>query len=331
MLKDFTRTDAYRRAIVENPQDFQGKVVLDVGCGTGVLSIFCVRAGAKKVYGIEASSIGDYAIQVVAANHLSDRITILKGLVEDIELPEKVDVIVSEWMGYFLIYEAMLKTVIYARDKWLKEDGLMYPAEAKLYISAFSDPDYYKSKIDFWNDVFGIDMSVLIPFAKQCSLVGAAVDSIKGENVVCDPIVIKTINCRTVTAPELDLTHSEFSFRFNRTCRWHGFAGWFDVTFRPGYLTHSTGEKTNVQQQTIPVGEGSANCGSTVVLSTAPEIGYTHWHQTLFPFEEQASVMEGQELKGTIVVKPKLDAPRHLFITLNYTTTGETYSHCYDF
>ena len=47
-------------------------------------------------------------------------ITIFKGKVEEVELPvEKVDIIISEWMGYCLFYESMLNTVIFARDKWL--------------------------------------------------------------------------------------------------------------------------------------------------------------------------------------------------------------------
>jgi len=200
----------------------------------------------------------------------------------------------------------------------------MYPAGAKLYLSPFSDPEYYASKIDFWKDVFGIDMSALIPFAKQCTLVGAAVDSIKGEKVVCKPVVIKTIDCLTVQAQDLDLTDSNFSFQFDRACNFHGFAGWFDVTFRPSRsdpdgIANANGE--SVEER----------AGKTVVLSTAPEVGYTHWHQTLFPFEEQLPVQQGQELYGTIVVKPKVDAPRHLFIALNYSTNGSSYSHPYDF
>jgi hypothetical protein len=47
-------------------------------------------------------------------------ITIFNGKVEEVELPvEKVDIIISEWMGYCLFYESMLNTVIFARDKWL--------------------------------------------------------------------------------------------------------------------------------------------------------------------------------------------------------------------
>jgi protein arginine N-methyltransferase 1 len=62
----------------------------------------------------------------VKENGLSDKITIIKAKVEEAELPvEKVDIIVSEWMGYFLLYEAMLDSVLYARDKWLAPDGIV--------------------------------------------------------------------------------------------------------------------------------------------------------------------------------------------------------------
>jgi type I protein arginine methyltransferase len=52
---------------------------------------------------------------------------------------DKVDIIISEWMGYFLLYESMFDSVLYARDKWLKEGGIMMPDRAKMYISALDD------------------------------------------------------------------------------------------------------------------------------------------------------------------------------------------------
>ena len=126
MIKDSVRTDAYKHAILRNPHIFQGKVVLDVGCGTGILSFFAARAGAIHVYGIECASIVDYTQEIVRVNRMEDKITILKGKVEEIELPvEKVDIIISEWMGYFLLYESMIDTVLYARDKWLSPNGLV--------------------------------------------------------------------------------------------------------------------------------------------------------------------------------------------------------------
>ena len=79
------------------------------------------------MYGIEFADIADYANEIVKKNNLTDKITIIKSKVEEAVLPvEQVDIIISEWMGYFLIYESMLDTVLYARDKWLRKDGNGY-------------------------------------------------------------------------------------------------------------------------------------------------------------------------------------------------------------
>ena len=120
MLKDSVRTLSYRNAIYQNSHIFANKVVLDVGCGTGILSMFCVKAGAKHVIGVDMSNIIDHAKKIVALNGMSDKITLLKGKMEEVTLPfPKVDIIVSEWMGYFLLYESMLDTVLWARDRYL--------------------------------------------------------------------------------------------------------------------------------------------------------------------------------------------------------------------
>ena len=70
MLKDEVRTNAYRNAIVLNRHLFKGKVVLDVGCGTGILSMFAAQSGARKVIGVDFSNIINYAKQIVTDNKL---------------------------------------------------------------------------------------------------------------------------------------------------------------------------------------------------------------------------------------------------------------------
>ena len=75
MLKDTIRTDAYRDFIYDNKDLFNGKVVLDVGCGTGILSMFCARAGASKVIAVDNSDIIDRAHESIIKNGLAQIIT----------------------------------------------------------------------------------------------------------------------------------------------------------------------------------------------------------------------------------------------------------------
>lgn len=109
---------------------------------------FAARAGAKHVIGVDMSSIIEKATEIVAANKLSDKITLIQGKMEEVVLPyEKVDIIISEWMGYFLLYESMLETVLYARDRYLTSDGLIFPDKAVLYLAGIEDGDYKEEKI----------------------------------------------------------------------------------------------------------------------------------------------------------------------------------------
>jgi len=103
MLKDEVRTLTYRNAMYHNRHLFKDKIVLDVGCGTGILSMFAAKSGAKKVYGIEMSNIVEHAKKIVSTNNLDNVVEIIQGKVEEVSLPvEKVDIIISEWMGYCL-------------------------------------------------------------------------------------------------------------------------------------------------------------------------------------------------------------------------------------
>ena len=111
--------------------------------------VFVARAGAAKVFAIECSSIADQASAIVADNGYSNVIEVIKGRMEDVTLPvEYVDIIISEWMGYFLLYESMLDTVIFARDKYLRpETGIMLPDKAVLYLAGIEDAAYKAEKV----------------------------------------------------------------------------------------------------------------------------------------------------------------------------------------
>ena len=107
--------------------------------------MFAVRAGAKHVYAVENAEIALFAEEIVRKNGMSDKITILKGKMEEVVLPvEKVDIIISEWMGYFLLYESMLDCVLWARDKYLVEGGKILPSNCKIFVAGIEDAHYKK-------------------------------------------------------------------------------------------------------------------------------------------------------------------------------------------
>uniref|UniRef100_A0A7M5TXK0 type I protein arginine methyltransferase n=1 Tax=Clytia hemisphaerica TaxID=252671 RepID=A0A7M5TXK0_9CNID len=149
MLKDKVRTESYRDFIVKNPKVFKDAIVLDVGCGTSILSMLAAKSGAKKVIGIDNSDVAHQAMDIVRENKLDDIITIMKGKAEDINMPSKVDVIISEWMGYFLLFESMLDTVLFCRDNLLNPNGRIYPDKCNIQLSAMADDEYYESKVKF--------------------------------------------------------------------------------------------------------------------------------------------------------------------------------------
>jgi hypothetical protein len=87
--------------------------------------------------------------------------------VEEVELPEKVDIIVSEWMGFYLLHESMLQSVLHARDKWLKPGGLVWPNFATIYVCPVQMDSFIQDNIGFWSNICGFDYSPVIPEAKQ--------------------------------------------------------------------------------------------------------------------------------------------------------------------
>jgi predicted RNA methylase len=149
MICDRVRTEAFRRAIdsVVHP----GDIVLDVGAGSGILSVFAARAGAARVYAVERTSSAVLAQELAAGNGVAEIVQVIHGDVTDLELPERVDVIVSEWLGGFGIDEGMLVPVIVARDRWLKPGGIMIPRLVTAWAALVHDR-YLAEMVEFLRD-----------------------------------------------------------------------------------------------------------------------------------------------------------------------------------
>jgi len=286
MLKDKVRTNTYRKSILDNKHLFKNKIVLDVGCGTGILSMFASNAGAKHVFGVDCADIANSAKKIIIENGFEGKITIIKGKLEEIDLPvDKVDIIISEWMGYFLLYESMMDTVLVARDKWLKKDGLLFPDKARMHICGIQDAEYRQQKLEFWDDVYGYKMSCF----KATVLAEPLVDIVPPTQIISSVETFMEVDLYTVKVEDLDFT-STFQLEFKQREFCHALTAWFDVSFSKCH---------------VPVG-----------FSTAPFTEYTHWKQTVFYITEPLRVVQGQKLKGTITVKKNKGNHRDLNIDL---------------
>ncbi|XP_054722599.1 protein arginine N-methyltransferase 1-like [Uloborus diversus] len=293
MLKDEVRTLTYRNAMYHNKHLFRGKVVLDIGCGTGILCMFAAKAGASKVIGIECSGIVEHAEKITRENHLDDIITIVKGKVEDVEIPaEKVDIIISEWMGYCLFYESMLDTVLFARDKWLKPDGMMFPDRATLFLCAIEDRQYKDEKINWWDSVYGFNMSCI----RKVAISEPLVDVVDPKQVVTNVCLLKEVDLYTVKVTDLKFS-SPFHLQVKRDDYIQAFVTFFNVEF--------------------------TKCHKRTGFSTAPEAPYTHWKQTVFYFDDYLTVRKGEEVYGNFSMCPNEKNKRDLDFSLDIDFRGE--------
>jgi len=299
MMQDYIRTGTYQRAILSNGADFLGKVVLDVGAGSGILSFFAAQAGARKVYAVEASSMAEHASRLVESNNLQHVIQVISGKIEEIDLPEKEDMIISEPMGYMLYNERMLETYLHGK-KWLKPGGKMFPGRGDLHIAPFQDEALFMEqfgKANFWfqNNFHGVNLTALQERAAEEYFRQPIVDTFDVRICIAKS-VRHTLDFQEAEERQLHQLDIPVEFHMLETGTVHGLAFWFDVAF----------------------------CGSqqTVWLSTAPTEPLTHWYQVRCLLRDPVAVKEGQLLTGRVVMNANQRQSYDVTITLQIEGTG---------
>ncbi|KAL4748600.1 hypothetical protein BDW72DRAFT_151407 [Aspergillus terricola var. indicus] len=309
MLKDTIRTDSYRDFVYENKHIFKDKVVLDVGCGTGILSMFCAKAGARKVISVDNSNIIDRAKEIVYENGFGDVITCIRGKIEEVTLPvEQVDIIISEWMGYGLLFEAMFDSVIYARDRYLAPGGLMAPSHATLRIAPLADPDLVQSHIGFWHDVYSFNMKSMLTGIYDEALVR----TVPSSAIAAEAQIFLTLPLHTITVEELSFL-KEFEVTLKEDVdALDGWAIWFDIFFMPS------------KDSTLPPNATPADLQSKGIVSftTGPDGKETHWQQTILLVDHgkkgAVPLKKGQLIKGKVGYQKKDSNSRSLNISVEF-------------
>lgn len=374
MLTDHNRMAAYHAAIVGNSDVFKDKVVMDVGTGSGILAVWAAQAGAKRVYAVEYTDMANHARNVVRANGVDHIVTVIQGAVEEVVLPEEdwdgvgltlqdptssattadgkkdqrvVDIIISEWMGYFLLRESMLDSLVRARDTFLKPtSGLMMPSHATMMIAPIIDEDErkhqqneYAAGMEDWKEfaettsnLYGVDMSVLESNfdreQKEYYVLSSRWAELPTSCLLADSVVVKELDMHVCTVEDargvgLSVGEDEGSgapFDFDVVGRSYGdggggldrlsgFAGWFTVDFKS--RTDDAGKDVAPQ---IP---------NPAYLSTGPEMGYTHWGQQVFHLPSAIPLLADQttRIQGTLEMMRTKESTRLYNVRFRYTSS----------
>ncbi|KAF7646822.1 hypothetical protein LDENG_00182050 [Lucifuga dentata] len=299
LLQDYLRTATYQRAILLNETDFRDKVVLDVCCGSGILSFFAVQAGARRVYAVDCSPMAQHAQVLVRSNGLSDRILVLEGDMRDVVCPDAVDVIVSEPMGYMLLNERVVDSFLYAR-KWLKPNGLMFPSCADIHLAPFSDEQLYMenhARAAFWQQrsFCGVNLNALHGAAVAEFLTQPIVD-IFDVQILMAKSVKHRIDFLQTREEEVLRIEIPFVFPLLQSGLVHGLAFWFDVA----YL-------------------GSR---ASVWFSTAPSEPVTRWYQVRCLLQTPLFAKLGQTLSGSVLLAANNRQNFDIFITATVDQSG---------
>lgn len=238
-------------------------IVLDLGAGLGLHGFMAAKAGAKKVYLVEPADVLDVAAMAGQSNELNANVQYIKKIIEETQIPEPIDVIISVFTGNFLLSEDLLPSLIYARNKFLAPAGKLIPDRAKMEVVPVTAPEYYEKHINSWlSPAQGLDYSLVRKFVTN-KLFYCNSDTFKGD-FLAEPSEILDIDLMKVEKVECD---RKISVVITNDGICHGFYGWFQARLGDAWL------------------------------STSPKDKMTHWNQAFLPLDPPVSVQAGQIMK----------------------------------
>jgi len=260
MIADAGRFGAYAKAIAAAVRP--GDTVAEIGCGPGVFSLLACRAGARRVFAIESDDSIQFARQLAAANGFEDRIEFFQSDSRKTELPERVNVIVSDIRGVLPLHDHAISSLEDARQRLLAPGGIMIPLRDTLKAAVIEADEYYSRLISPWQkSVPGVDLSpALSPIVNQ-----SYGSSFKKDQLLSQPQNWGLLDY-TVGAPARVAAKLEFSAARDGTA--HGLCLWFETQLL-GDIGYSSG----------------------------PGGAATIYGQILLPWLDPVAVSEGQEIQ----------------------------------
>jgi SAM-dependent methyltransferase len=259
MALDATRNAAYAAALAQviTPES----VVLDLGAGLGTLGLLAAQLGAKRVYLVEPEEIISVAAKLAKANGYGDRIHCLKGAIEDVQLPEPVDVIISVFTGNFLLQEDLLPLLFYARDHYLKPGGVLIPQAAVMEAVPVSAPDLYRDELEIWSQPhLNLDPSPAREYVRQSIFFRRDWENLE---YLSEPTKLMAMDFYQATSTDCQV---ERTCTITQSGLCHGWVGWFQMQLGDQWL------------------------------STAPHAPKLHWSSAFLPLDPAIPVTPGETM-----------------------------------
>lgn len=245
MLDDKSRVNSYKLAIESLIKP--GMVVLDAGTGTGVLACLAGLSGAARVYAVDNSDALDLAAEVIRASGLDQVVMSVRGNFAQVELPEPVDVIVTETFGALGLAEGGLRDVAAVARRFLKPEGQVIPHQVSLWIAPVTDEALVHEALGAFSDLGGVRLDALRPSAMNRGITLDVKPHHIGAAACFDTLAMRDNEGSASGMVTLAMPQDDPCF---------GFCAWFDLHLAPG-----------------------------LVLSTSPQAPTTHWYQVYLPLE----------------------------------------------
>jgi protein arginine N-methyltransferase 1 len=227
-----------------------------------VLSVLAAKAGARRVYAIEAMPLGSVVAHAATRSGVGDIVTFVPGMSTDVTLPERADVIVSDLHGVLPLFRAHLPSIVDARTRFLADGGALIPARESLHAALVEAPRLYQQHIGVFDAApYGVDMSMLREMAAN-RWYGGPTEYVR---VVGDVATVATLDYMELTGPDLD---AAFELVSTTAASAHGFCVWFDSELAPG-----------------------------VTMSNSPALDETVFGRAFFPFQQPVSLRAADRLR----------------------------------
>ena len=266
-----------------------GDRIADLGSGSGILGLLCLQAGAGHVCFVDYSAMIEITRQAMARAGLSDRTSFIHGRSEQVTLPEPVDVVVCDNVGYFGFDYGIVRLLQDAKQRFLKPGGVLVPAAITLQIAAIESDSCHK-RADGW---CAAGIPAEFHWVRDYSVNAKHAVNFKPEELLCSPAALRRIDLGG-DAPELvSLT---VDLRIARDGVVHGLGGWFDCELAEG-----------VWMSNSPLAEKP-------ILRP----------QVFLPIDEATPVKEGDHVSATVMTRASDDLIAWI---VEFPATGKRFSH----